>query len=78
MKSFVRAAVGMAILTLLVAGGIVVMNPPTMAAGGGGQFCGGITGTPCPAGFVCVDDPRDNCNPQQGGADCSGICRRKH
>jgi hypothetical protein len=21
-----------------------------------------------------VDDPRDSCDPQQGGADCSGLC----
>lgn len=23
---------------------------------------------------TCVDDPRDDCDPQKGGADCSGIC----
>ncbi len=43
---------------------------------GGGQFCGGIAGIPCPEGFTCVDDPRDNCNPKTGGADCGGICVR--
>ena len=21
-----------------------------------------------------MDDPRDNCNPKKGGADCGGIC----
>ncbi len=38
------------------------------------QMCGGIAGFPCPAGKKCVDDPSDNCDPTQGGADCSGIC----
>jgi hypothetical protein len=46
--------------------------------GGGGQFCGGIAGIPCPEGFVCVDDPRDDCNPKTGGRDCGGICKRAH
>jgi hypothetical protein len=36
--------------------------------------CGGITGKQCPAGLACVDDPKDNCDPAQGGADCSGVC----
>jgi hypothetical protein len=39
-----------------------------------GRMCGGIAGIPCPDGFVCVDDPRDDCDPAKGGADCSGIC----
>ena len=38
------------------------------------QFCGGIANIPCPDGFVCVDDPTDNCDPDAGGADCPGIC----
>ncbi len=42
-----------------------------------GRPCGGIAGIPCPDGFVCVDDPRDDCDPAAGGADCSGICVRK-
>jgi hypothetical protein len=36
--------------------------------------CGGIEGTTCPAGQNCVDDPADDCDPAQGGADCGGIC----
>jgi hypothetical protein len=36
--------------------------------------CGGFAGLPCPAGFECVDDPRDDCSPCRGGADCGGIC----
>jgi Somatomedin B domain len=38
------------------------------------QFCGGIAAFPCPAGYVCVDNPNDGCDPQNGGADCGGIC----
>ena len=41
------------------------------------QPCGGIAGLPCPKGFVCVDDPRDDCDPEAGGADCIGICMKK-
>ncbi|HEX8824817.1 MAG TPA: hypothetical protein VF794_33160 [Archangium sp.] len=40
-----------------------------------GAFCGGIAGFPCAEGFLCVDDPKDDCEPNQGGADCGGICR---
>jgi hypothetical protein len=42
-----------------------------------GQFCGGIAGIPCPDGQTCVDDPSDDCDPQNGGADCGGICVEK-
>lgn len=48
--------------------------------GGGGGLgfpqCGGIAGIQCPVGLLCVDDPRDDCRPRTGGADCSGICIR--
>lgn len=37
-------------------------------------FCGGIAGIPCPEGETCIDDPSDDCDPKQGGADCGGIC----
>ena len=40
----------------------------------GNQMCGGIAAIPCPNGKVCTDDPSDSCNPDQGGADCPGIC----
>ncbi|MBZ4421482.1 hypothetical protein [Myxococcus sp. RHSTA-1-4] len=39
-----------------------------------GSFCGGIAGITCPEGYSCVDDPRDDCDPKNSGADCSGIC----
>ncbi|MFV8755191.1 hypothetical protein ACNOYE_31975 [Nannocystaceae bacterium ST9] len=42
--------------------------------GEGLQFCGGIANFPCPAGFSCVDDPNDDCDPKRGGADCGGVC----
>jgi hypothetical protein len=39
-----------------------------------GPFCGGIAGIPCPGDGQCVDDPSDDCDPKNGGADCGGIC----
>ena len=36
--------------------------------------CGGIAGLKCPGTSVCKDDPRDDCDPAKGGADCSGCC----
>ncbi|KAK1569493.1 uncharacterized protein LY79DRAFT_528563 [Colletotrichum navitas] len=36
--------------------------------------CSGVAGTNCPDGKICVDDPRDDCNPGKGGADCIGLC----
>lgn len=38
------------------------------------QFCGGIAAIPCPGEGRCADDPTDNCDPADGGADCGGIC----
>jgi len=38
------------------------------------DFCGGFAGFPCPDGFTCIDDPTDDCDPNNGGADCGGIC----
>lgn len=36
--------------------------------------CGGFAGLECAEGFNCVDDPTDSCDPDSGGADCSGWC----
>ena len=36
--------------------------------------CGGFAGLACPDGQVCVDDPSDDCDPLNGGADCLGFC----
>ncbi|MCJ1275200.1 hypothetical protein MMC21_003001 [Puttea exsequens] len=38
--------------------------------------CAGFLGTACPTGFECVDVPGDECDPQDGGADCLGQCKR--
>lgn len=38
------------------------------------KTCGGIRGARCDGTNVCVDDPTDNCDPKQGGADCGGVC----
>jgi hypothetical protein len=37
-------------------------------------FCGGIAGIPCPGAGTCIDDPSDDCDPKNGGADCGGLC----
>src|SRR5688572_5121031 len=39
------------------------------------RICGGFAGLSCPSGQTCVDDPSDSCDPNAGGADCSGICK---
>jgi hypothetical protein len=36
--------------------------------------CGGLRGVQCPSGLRCVDDPSDDCDPTNGGADCLGVC----
>jgi hypothetical protein len=33
------------------------------------RTCGGLTGRPCPRGYICIDDPSDSCDPTNGGAD---------
>ncbi|NUP10658.1 MAG: hypothetical protein HOW73_31830 [Polyangiaceae bacterium] len=38
------------------------------------QHCGGFAGLQCPGGMICIDDPADDCDPNNGGADCGGIC----
>lgn len=39
--------------------------------------CGGFANFACPEGYAgCIDDPRDSCDPANGGADCGGICVR--
>ena len=39
------------------------------------KFCGGFAGFSCDVkGQTCVDDPRDDCDPSNGGADCAGLC----
>ncbi len=35
--------------------------------------CGGILGDTCPEGLMCIDNPNDECLPEDGGA-CPGIC----
>ncbi|KAF2655050.1 hypothetical protein K491DRAFT_439166 [Lophiostoma macrostomum CBS 122681] len=42
------------------------------------KMCGGFAGVKCPQSegkeMLCVDDPRDECDPVKGGADCAGLC----
>ncbi|KAL5882853.1 hypothetical protein ACKVWC_001856 [Pyricularia oryzae] len=37
-------------------------------------FCGGLANVQCADGKMCVDDNRDDCDPENGGRDCGGIC----
>jgi hypothetical protein len=39
-----------------------------------GPFCGGIAARPCPGSGQCIDNPTDSCDPNNGGADCGGVC----
>jgi hypothetical protein len=41
------------------------------------KFCGGFGNIACPDSFTCVDDPTDQCDIENGGADCGGICQPK-
>ena len=43
-------------------------------AGPNQPTCGGFLGAVCPVGMQCIDYPGDGCNPNQGGADCLGMC----
>lgn len=36
--------------------------------------CGGLVGSGCPKGLYCYDVPGDGCDPNNGGADCLGLC----
>jgi hypothetical protein len=39
------------------------------------QICGGFAGFQCSdPNETCIDDPTDSCDPQNGGADCMGMC----
>jgi hypothetical protein len=49
-------------------------EPAVAQIGVPGGMCGGIAGFPCPEGFDCVDAAGDGCDPNQGGADCAGVC----
>lgn len=49
-------------------------GPASLQCEGEGRFCGGIAHFQCAEGLECVDDPGDTCEPDKGGADCSGIC----
>lgn len=43
---------------------------------GVGNLCGGIAALSCTRDLICIDDPRDACDPAKGGADCIGVCVR--
>jgi hypothetical protein len=55
-------------------GGCDPSHPPHGGGQGDAPMCGGFAGVACPGGGLCVDDPDDGCDPESGGADCSGHC----
>ena len=72
-----RVICSLSVLAVVVFGaGALLSSSTTEAAGPGGQPCAGFAGLECPSPRqICVDDPRDNCDPKTGGRDCIGICR---
>jgi hypothetical protein len=75
-NTIVRIVSVVALLALIMTVAVVLQWSPDAEAAPGGQRCGGIQGLECSnPRQVCVDDPRDNCDPKTGGADCIGICR---
>ena len=84
MRRVLFAVLAMAAITVAGLGVVTLMTPSAEAVGcppASGPytniFCGGIAGIECPGNLVCIDDPRDNCCPQTGGADCGGVCARR-
>ena len=67
-----RGVIGLALAA--IASAIPVGRAARAQVGVPGGMCGGIAGIPCPSGYTCVDSPGDGCDPNNGGADCSGIC----
>lgn len=59
---------------VMLLGGVAVGSGCSGGLPPEGPSCGGIAGIPCPGAGQCEDDPSDNCDPDQGGADCGGIC----
>ena len=47
--------------------GVIQKDVPALA-------CAGLLGLACPGEYQCIDDFRDDCDPQNGGADCPGLC----
>jgi hypothetical protein len=42
-------------------------------------MCGGFAGFACDDNSQeCKDDPRDDCDPENGGWDCAGLCVWPH
>ena len=76
-KSMTRLLGGLGLLAVVVAASLALLSGSgAEAAGPGGPPCGGLAGLDCPSPRqICVDDPRDNCDPRTGGRDCIGLCR---
>ncbi len=61
--------------TIMTVGVVTLLeDDSSSSSASSAPMCGGIAGIPCDEGMICIDDPSDDCDPTQGGADCSGIC----
>jgi len=75
-----RPFVATAVIVVVAFGAGVVTSPvkavgcPPASGPTTNISCGGFANLPCPGNLVCVDDPRDDCCPETGGADCPGVC----
>lgn len=67
-----RGVLGMALSAVVAT--LLTAQKAEAQVGVPGGMCGGIAGIPCPDGYTCIDNPGDGCDPNAGGADCSGIC----
>ncbi|KAL8645753.1 MAG: hypothetical protein Q9210_006535 [Variospora velana] len=55
----------------------LIADCPGLCVKFNGPLCGGFANLQCPSeDQVCVEDPRDSCDPGAGRADCSGACVR--
>jgi len=73
-KRMICFVTGLGLVAVIAMGVVTLVATPSAEAGR--QACGGFAGLECPnPNQICVDDPRDNCDPKTGGRDCIGVCR---
>jgi hypothetical protein len=72
--TLLRTLRGRKLRVALVATFLVVVFPGVVAIAGEPSRPSACA-VPCADGEVCVDDPADDCDPENGGRRCAGICR---
>ena len=77
MRTTVRSVMIAVALAAATLGAMSLLAPTASADPPLRLLCGGEPGgNACPAGFVCVDFPGDQCNPVRGDSDCIGYCKK--